>query len=67
MHAKDVAALKRLLVGKKVTNVTIDAEGMIIVEVGGRYALVPMADVEGNGWGALQWLDMKSDAQGVLA
>ena len=48
-------ALRALLVGKKITDLSYDAtEGMIILEVGGRY-------------GALQWIDMKSDAQGVIA
>ena len=64
----DIAALRALLVGKKITDLAYDAEtGMLMLEVGGRYALIPLMDPEGNGYGALQWLDMKSDAQGVVA
>jgi hypothetical protein len=64
---EDILALKRLLVGKQITDISYDSrDGMITIEVGHRFALVPMMDVEGNGYGALQWIDMKSDAQGAI-
>ena len=65
---RDIAALKALLVGKKITDLSYDADdGMITIMVGDRYALVPMMDPEGNGYGALQWIDIASEAQGVIA